>query len=65
MRRSLKSHIAQRITDSLRIFYIRSEKLSHKSPYSNRFTLVSQSLKMMYDYKLNLVVRTPRAYPWE
>ena len=30
-----------------------------------RFILVFQSLKMMYDYKLNLVVRTPRACPWE
>jgi len=39
--------------------------LGNKSPYSNRFTLVFQSLKMMYDYKLNLVVRTPWACPWE
>ena len=37
----------------------------NKSPYSNRLTLVFQSLRMMYDYKLNLVVRTPRACPWE
>ena len=36
----------------------------NKSPYSNRLTLVFQSLRMMYDYKLNLVVRTPRACPW-
>lgn len=39
--------------------------LGNKSPYSNRFTLVFQSLRMMYDYKLNLVVRTPRACLWE
>ena len=39
--------------------------LGNKSLYSNRFTLVFQSLRMMYDYKLNLVVRTPRACPWE
>ena len=37
----------------------------NKSPYSNRLTLVFQSLRMMYDYKLNLVVRTPRDCPWE
>ena len=37
----------------------------NKSSYSNRLTLVFQSLRMMYDYKLNLVVRTPRACPWE
>ena len=37
----------------------------NKSFYSNRLILVFQSLSMMYDYKLNLVVRTPRACPWE
>ena len=35
--------------------------LGNRSSYLNRFTLVFQSLKMMYDYKLNLTVRTPQA----
>ena len=34
--------------------------LGNRSSYLNRFTLIFQSLKMMYDYKLNLTVRTPR-----
>ena len=36
----------------------------NKSPYSDRLIPVFQSLKMMYDYRLNLAVRTPRACPW-
>ena len=32
--------------------------LGNKSSYSNRLILVFQSLRMMYDYKLNLAVRT-------
>ena len=36
----------------------------NKSSYSDRLTPLFQSLKMMYDYWLNLAVRTPRACPW-
>ena len=39
--------------------------LGNKSPDSNRPIPVFQSLRMVYDYRLHLVIRTPRACPWE